>query len=218
MSKILSYFSYEASCRRILAILGEEIEDARAHREKHEREDRPENESESRRITSLLKAAKAVDEQCRKLEYYSDVRELAKDGDAPKASDLKVSTPTKTREATAEKDVKAADKEKGPERPLSPVDVFEEKSAPVIADVFDPESEPQSQQTQDAEDAQDADDGQVFEDAQSSIHSEDAKPPEELTQSSKQMVRSQTQTTDDVDEEEEMTEVEPIPTDIVPDE
>jgi len=198
MSKILSYFFYEASCRRLLAILTETIDDARSHREEHKREGKPENESESRRIESLLKAAKAVDEECRKLAYWSDVRELARDGNI------------KEREPAIEK---------GPERSLSPIDVFEENSAPIIADVFDPDTEESSkettqQQTQDAE-AQDADDDQIFEDAQSSIHSQDDDEPR--GQSSGHLDRLQT-TEDNDDDEEAIVEIEPVPTDVVLDE
>ena len=76
----MSYLFYESSCRRLLALLTDAIDAARKHREEHTEKDQPENENESRKIESLLKAAKSVDEQCKKLEYWSDIRDLNRDG------------------------------------------------------------------------------------------------------------------------------------------
>lgn len=42
---------------------------------------------EERRINNLLKAVEAADEQCKKLEYWSDIRKLAEDGSAGNATD-----------------------------------------------------------------------------------------------------------------------------------
>jgi hypothetical protein len=81
MPRIMSYFFYEFSCRRLLALLTDRINEAREHRHDHVRRDAPESENESRKIESLLKAAEAVDAECKKLAYWSDMRELAKDGE-----------------------------------------------------------------------------------------------------------------------------------------
>jgi hypothetical protein len=86
MQKILSYFFYESSCRRLLGLLTDSINAAKARREEHTKRNESEDENESRKIESLLKAAKSVDEQCKKLEYWSDVRDLTKDGRAVAAS------------------------------------------------------------------------------------------------------------------------------------
>jgi hypothetical protein len=80
MPRIMSYFFYEFSCRRLLTLLTDRINEAREHRDDHVRRDAPESENESRKIESLLKAAEAVDAECKKLAYWSDVRELSKEG------------------------------------------------------------------------------------------------------------------------------------------
>jgi hypothetical protein len=80
MPKIMSYFFYDSSCRRLLAILTDSIKAAKTHREEHAQRNEPEDDNESRKIESLLQAAKSVDEECKKLQYWSDVRDLAKTG------------------------------------------------------------------------------------------------------------------------------------------
>src|ERR1700760_3920448 len=87
MPKIMSYFFYESSCRRLLAILTDSINTAKAHREEHSQRNEPEDENESRKIESLLKAANSVDDECKKLQYWSDVRDLAKNGRTVSATD-----------------------------------------------------------------------------------------------------------------------------------
>ncbi|KAF2674310.1 hypothetical protein BT63DRAFT_419606 [Microthyrium microscopicum] len=80
MPNIMSYFFYEHSCRRLLAILTDKIHSAEAHREEHENRGELEEDDEKRYIEALLKAANVVDEQCKKLEFWSDIRDLNRNG------------------------------------------------------------------------------------------------------------------------------------------
>jgi hypothetical protein len=68
-------------------LLTDKINAAKEHRDDHVRRDAPESENEARKIESLLKAAEAVDAECKKLAYWSDVRELTKEGNSLMASD-----------------------------------------------------------------------------------------------------------------------------------
>jgi hypothetical protein len=63
------------------------IDNAKEHREEHKEKGEPENDAEERRINNLLKALEAADAQCKKLEYWSDIRKLAHSGDAGNATD-----------------------------------------------------------------------------------------------------------------------------------
>lgn len=60
---------------------------AKDHREEHKERGEPENEAEEHRINNLLKAVEAADAECKKLEYWSDIRKLAQNGDAANATD-----------------------------------------------------------------------------------------------------------------------------------
>ena len=55
---------------------------ATAHREEHEKRGEAENEQEKRYIDNLLSAVNTADEQCKKLEYWSDVRDVVRKGEA----------------------------------------------------------------------------------------------------------------------------------------
>jgi hypothetical protein len=63
------------------------FDDAQAHREAHKEHGEPENDTEERRINNLLKAVEAADAECKKLEYWSDIRRLAEEGSAGNATD-----------------------------------------------------------------------------------------------------------------------------------
>jgi len=67
----------------------ETIDDARTHRDSHKKSGQPENEAEERRINNLLKAVEAADAECKKLEYWSDIKRLAEEGNAGNATDPK---------------------------------------------------------------------------------------------------------------------------------
>jgi hypothetical protein len=60
---------------------------AKAHRDEHEKRNESESEVEERRINNLLKAVETADAECKKLEYWSDIRKLAEAGEAAKATD-----------------------------------------------------------------------------------------------------------------------------------
>lgn len=60
---------------------------AKDHREEHKEQGKAEGEVEERRINNLLKALEAADAECKKLEYWSDIRKLAESGEAGNATD-----------------------------------------------------------------------------------------------------------------------------------
>lgn len=72
---------FQNSRRRLLSTLMSTFDAAKEHREEHKESGKPEDETEERRINNLLKAVEAADGECKKLEYYSDIRRLAAGGD-----------------------------------------------------------------------------------------------------------------------------------------
>jgi hypothetical protein len=82
----MSMLVFQNSRRQLLSTLMSTFDAAQSHRDEHKSQDKPEGEAESRRITSLLKAVEAADEECKKLEYWSDIRELAVEGKAGNAT------------------------------------------------------------------------------------------------------------------------------------
>jgi hypothetical protein len=77
---------FQNSRRQLLATLMDTFDAAEKHRDEHKTEGKPEGEAEARRIDNLLKAVKAADVECKKLEYWSDIRELAVEGRAGNAT------------------------------------------------------------------------------------------------------------------------------------
>lgn len=61
---------------------------AKEHRDEHKKRGEPESKAEERRINNLLKAVEAADAECKKLEYWSDIKKLAEDGNTGNATDL----------------------------------------------------------------------------------------------------------------------------------
>ncbi|KAJ4360857.1 uncharacterized protein N0V89_001424 [Didymosphaeria variabile] len=86
---IMSLLIFQNSRRQLLSTLMETIDDARAHRDTHRKSGKPEDEAEERRINNLLKAVEAADAECKKLEYWSDIKMLAEEGTAGNATDPK---------------------------------------------------------------------------------------------------------------------------------
>ncbi|KAF2757671.1 hypothetical protein EJ05DRAFT_511446 [Pseudovirgaria hyperparasitica] len=84
---IMAQLVFQDSRRQLLATLTAELDAAGEHREEHKNRKQPEDEIESRRIDNLLKAANTADEQCRKLEYWSDIRGMVREGEAKGATD-----------------------------------------------------------------------------------------------------------------------------------
>ena len=72
---------FQNSRRQLLSKLMSTFDDAKDHREEHKKSGEPENETEERRINNLLKAVEAAEGECKKLEYYSDIRRLTEEGD-----------------------------------------------------------------------------------------------------------------------------------------
>ncbi|KAF2009148.1 hypothetical protein BU24DRAFT_82464 [Aaosphaeria arxii CBS 175.79] len=84
---IMSMLIFQNSRRQLLSTLMTTFDEAQRHREEHKRSGKPENDAEQRRIDNLLKAVEAADAECKKLEYWSDIRKLAESGDAGNATD-----------------------------------------------------------------------------------------------------------------------------------
>lgn len=78
---------FQNSRRQLLANLMERFDAAKAHREEHKKRDKPEDSTEERKINNLLRAVEAADAECKKLEYWSDIRNLAENGAAGNATD-----------------------------------------------------------------------------------------------------------------------------------
>ena len=83
----MSLLVFQNSRRQHLSTLMETIDTARAHRDSHRKSGITENEVEERRINNLLKAVEAADAECKKLEYWSDIKKLAEEGNAGHATD-----------------------------------------------------------------------------------------------------------------------------------
>jgi hypothetical protein len=94
----MSYFFHEHSCRRLLALLRDKIEAANDHLQEHKISGKPQDADEKRYTDALLKAAKAVDEECQKLQFWSDARTVPRiskvsfEGDEPDGSRAKYET------------------------------------------------------------------------------------------------------------------------------
>ncbi|KAI8941136.1 hypothetical protein NX059_002373 [Plenodomus lindquistii] len=84
---IMSMLIFQNSRRQLLSTLMDRFESARDHRESHKKENKPEGDAEQRRIDNLLKAVEAADNECKKLEYWSDIRNLTEEGKAGHATD-----------------------------------------------------------------------------------------------------------------------------------
>lgn len=80
MPAIMSMLVFQNSRRQLLSSLMNRFEDARQHREDHQAQSKPEGDAEGRRIDDLLRAITAADAQCKRLEYWSDIRKLAHEG------------------------------------------------------------------------------------------------------------------------------------------
>ncbi|KAF2738676.1 hypothetical protein EJ04DRAFT_509255 [Polyplosphaeria fusca] len=84
---IMSMLIFQNSRRQLLSNLMNTFDSAKEHRDEHKERNEPESETEERRINNLLKAVEAADSECKKLEYWSDIRKLTEDGDAANAVD-----------------------------------------------------------------------------------------------------------------------------------
>lgn len=87
MRDIMSLFVFQSSRRQLLALLLKRFEDATEQQQRDSRKKRKEKEtdtgqgSDEKRLENLRGAIEAADEECKHLEYWSDVRDVVKDGE-----------------------------------------------------------------------------------------------------------------------------------------
>jgi hypothetical protein len=86
MEPIMKLLVFQNSRRQLLSILMHEFEAAEQHRDEHKDRGEEESDEEKRHIDNLLKAVEAADDQCKQLEYWSDVKDMTRDGDILRAS------------------------------------------------------------------------------------------------------------------------------------
>lgn len=89
MHAIMSLLLFQNSRLQLLSNLMNTIDTAQETRDEHKKNKQPEDSNEEQRINNLLKAVEAADAECKKLEYWSDIRKLAESGDAGRATDPK---------------------------------------------------------------------------------------------------------------------------------
>lgn len=68
---------FQSSRRHLLTLIMEEVQSAQQHRKQHADSNKPEGAAESVRIDNLLRAESAAEKEVKKLEYWSDGREVA---------------------------------------------------------------------------------------------------------------------------------------------
>lgn len=73
----MSLFVFQSSRRQLLSLLLQTCDAASAHRRAHAEDNEPEGPEEARKIDNLLRAVKAADEACRRLEFWSDLQGVA---------------------------------------------------------------------------------------------------------------------------------------------
>jgi len=82
MAEIMASFVFQASRRQLLAHLSRKFDAASSHRHQHLERGEPEDDEEERQIDYLLKAVRAADEQVQELEFWSDVKAMAAEGES----------------------------------------------------------------------------------------------------------------------------------------
>lgn len=83
----MSLLVFQSSRRYLLSVLFRHFEAASAHRDAHIERGQRESSPEGRKIDNLMKALNAADDECRKLEYWSDIRRIAQRGESLAAVD-----------------------------------------------------------------------------------------------------------------------------------
>jgi hypothetical protein len=87
MPAIMSLLVFQSSRLQLLASLKHRFSVAAAHRDEHVKRGEPEDEHERKSIDNLLQAVEAADQQCKRLEFWSDFRSVAQDGGVLGAAD-----------------------------------------------------------------------------------------------------------------------------------
>lgn len=87
MQTIMSLCIFQNSRRQLLTLLMSAFDAASRHREEHAEHGEDESADERRRIDNLLRALSSADEEVKKLEYWSDIRRMAREGNTGAATD-----------------------------------------------------------------------------------------------------------------------------------
>jgi hypothetical protein len=87
MPAIMSLLVFQSSRLQLLASLKHRFDSAAAHRDEHLKRGESEDDHEKKSIDNLLKAMEAADEQCKRLEFWSDFRTVDQKGGVLNPSD-----------------------------------------------------------------------------------------------------------------------------------
>jgi hypothetical protein len=87
MPEIMGQFIFQASRRYLLAHLLKRLDEASAHHDEHGKEGEEEGQRESRRMDNLKAAVQAADDEVKRLEFWSDVKQMAENGEIKGAVD-----------------------------------------------------------------------------------------------------------------------------------
>jgi hypothetical protein len=87
METIMALCIFQNSRRYILTMLSEKLTAAEKSRDEHTAHDEEVSAQEQQKITNLEAAVGAADEQVKRLEYWSDVRDMARSGITSFATD-----------------------------------------------------------------------------------------------------------------------------------
>jgi hypothetical protein len=77
---IMSLLVFQSSRIQLLSELKQRFRAATAHRDEHKQREEAEDEHEKKSIDNLLNAMNIADEQCRRLEYWSDIKTMEQKG------------------------------------------------------------------------------------------------------------------------------------------
>lgn len=83
----MSLLIYQTSRQQLLENLLERIDSAKSHRDEHNTSGKPEGDSERRKIDGMVAAAEVAERQVKRLEYWSDLRDMAREGKLDAATD-----------------------------------------------------------------------------------------------------------------------------------
>jgi len=92
---IMARLVFQNSRRHLLEMLMEQVNAASSHRDEHTAQAKPEGDREKSRIDNLLKAVDAADREVRRLEYWSDIRRIVREGETDGPMDNSAQWPAK---------------------------------------------------------------------------------------------------------------------------
>jgi hypothetical protein len=70
----MSFFFYASSCRRLLGLINEKIDETNARMVEQSKNGEAESELDTKHVENLLRSQAAVEEECKKLEFWSDAQ------------------------------------------------------------------------------------------------------------------------------------------------